>query len=744
MIATVAILLFAFMAASGNVVLATDQSSLPQENRSVAETLPATQGLGSDRLSLGPGLVLANTYRDRQAIGAMGRMIDRGWHIPHGHMVHTTWLHQPDSLITGPALWYGGIFGEEDRYNAVQVSPFGAYFGSANITVTHDDRAVVLGHLENLPQSSNFFAETLPGSSIFTPVTAANGLIWPKAIWQEAMFTGDSILHVLALDAANSSGDAYPLVYTRYIGSLSGLGVWDSPPYVVDTVFGFGFDLAASVFDGKIALVWIANLPDPGDCDTCSSSTGRPYSDRDNDLYFQISYDQGATFAPRINLTRNVDGEDGYRPYTELSALISSNNDLHVGWNDRYWPTEAGGEGDTDALQCRMSYWAEGLGFEPDNRGRIRTVADLNYPQPNCNGGMYQLNGAKMSVSECDDKFYLTWTQFNSRFVDDDCASRAGEGDPDGSANGEIYSSASDNGGITWGYPQTLTNSYAPECDSATGIVGPCASEHWASVTRYGSPLDCYGVVVDPSGSYSGDHYLDVQYIDDVDPGSIIENEGTWQLNSLKWFRLACTDPVPYPRMAISVDWDEVGCPWWKWWEPCLVEVQPSTEREFPLYMENVGNLTIDYTVWTEEDNGPPGWLHVEPFTTGSLPTGLANADTGTIVINWNGVAYESELLTGRVIIDYHDDGVDTIPIEAQVIGMSCCVIRGDINHSGSGPDIADLVYLVAYMFSGGAEPPCMEEANVNNDGSPVPDIADLVYLVNYMFGGGPPPAPCM
>jgi len=77
------------------------------------------------------------------------------------------------------------------------------------------------------------------------------------------------------------------------------------------------------------------------------------------------------------------------------------------------------------------------------------------------------------------------------------------------------------------------------------------------------------------------------------------------------------------------------------------------------------------------------------------------------------------------------------------LIEPSCCSIRGDINHDGSGPDISDLVFLVAYMFQGGAEPPCMEEADINGDGIEIPDIADLVYLVSYMFSGGPAPGPC-
>jgi len=79
----------------------------------------------------------------------------------------------------------------------------------------------------------------------------------------------------------------------------------------------------------------------------------------------------------------------------------------------------------------------------------------------------------------------------------------------------------------------------------------------------------------------------------------------------------------------------------------------------------------------------------------------------------------------------------------------NCCEYSGDINHDGSPvPDIADLVYLVDFMFGGGPNPPCEDptgfypETNVNGDAN-APDIADVVYLVSYMFQGGPPPVPC-
>ncbi|HOP06746.1 MAG TPA: thrombospondin type 3 repeat-containing protein [candidate division Zixibacteria bacterium] len=73
----------------------------------------------------------------------------------------------------------------------------------------------------------------------------------------------------------------------------------------------------------------------------------------------------------------------------------------------------------------------------------------------------------------------------------------------------------------------------------------------------------------------------------------------------------------------------------------------------------------------------------------------------------------------------------------------SCCEYRGDINHSGSTADIADLIYMVSYMFQQGPAPPCTEESDVDGhyDGL---TIADLVFIVSYMFQQGPEPPPCI
>ncbi len=77
------------------------------------------------------------------------------------------------------------------------------------------------------------------------------------------------------------------------------------------------------------------------------------------------------------------------------------------------------------------------------------------------------------------------------------------------------------------------------------------------------------------------------------------------------------------------------------------------------------------------------------------------------------------------------------------IYASQCCVgIRGNIDNDPlNGIDIADLVYLVEYSFSGGPAPVCTEEADVNGDGGL--DIADIIYLVEYMFAQGPAPVSC-
>ncbi|HWR81959.1 MAG TPA: right-handed parallel beta-helix repeat-containing protein [Candidatus Deferrimicrobium sp.] len=86
--------------------------------------------------------------------------------------------------------------------------------------------------------------------------------------------------------------------------------------------------------------------------------------------------------------------------------------------------------------------------------------------------------------------------------------------------------------------------------------------------------------------------------------------------------------------------------------------------------------------------------------------------------------------------------------VEWAVIVSPCCLVRGNVDdtYGPAGPiDVADLTYLVAYLFSGGGAPPCIEQGNVDGVFGPAGpiDVADLTYLVAYLFSGGAVPPAC-
>ena len=63
--------------------------------------------------------------------------------------------------------------------------------------------------------------------------------------------------------------------------------------------------------------------------------------------------------------------------------------------------------------------------------------------------------------------------------------------------------------------------------------------------------------------------------------------------------------------------------------------------------------------------------------------------------------------------------------------------LPGDVT-SNDAVDIADVVYLINYIFIGGYPPSPLKVGDVNRNC--VVDLEDVVYLINYLFLNGPPP----
>ena len=114
-----------------------------------------------------------------------------------------------------------------------------------------------------------------------------------------------------------------------------------------------------------------------------------------------------------------------------------------------------------------------------------------------------------------------------------------------------------------------------------------------------------------------------------------------------------------------------------------------------------------------------------------------------TISLFFNTGVLDSGLYDAEIIFSSNDidEYYTVIPVNLNV-NFVPLYICGDANGDKDGPNVADLVYMVNFLFKGGPPPTFLESANADgiiNSGNLV-DVADLVYMVNYLFKGGSSP----
>ena len=124
-------------------------------------------------------------------------------------------------------------------------------------------------------------------------------------------------------------------------------------------------------------------------------------------------------------------------------------------------------------------------------------------------------------------------------------------------------------------------------------------------------------------------------------------------------------------------------------------------------------------------------WMEASPLAGSVDPYGSVD-----VTVSFDAADLEDGEYSGQLAISCNDPDTPLPIIGVTLTVSSVSWVCGDVDGNGIGPDIADLVYLVAYMFNGGSAPPVIEAAIIN--GTTELDIANLVYLVSYMFSGGP------
>lgn len=190
------------------------------------------------------------------------------------------------------------------------------------------------------------------------------------------------------------------------------------------------------------------------------------------------------------------------------------------------------------------------------------------------------------------------------------------------------------------------------------------------------------------------------------------------------------------------------GSPRWQYREIMSVDgycSQSSLEVEFGLLdATTVDSLVIRWPLGLEEVYTD---IPVNQFLAAAEGKGLLCDGVDSDRDGWPDVVGSAPCGVDNCAANYNPAQEDT---NNDGIGDACCCLgtRGNINDDPSdATNIADVTYLVAYLFGipPGPAPNCPIEANANGDPAESVNVSDLTYLVAYLFGvpNGPAPPAC-
>jgi hypothetical protein len=312
----------------------------------------------------------------------------------------------------------------------------------------------------------------------------------------------------------------------------------------------------------------------------------------DLDVYYMVSTDQGVNWSAPVNVS-NYSEDSLWRAYSDLSAVVTSDSDLHI-----IAPVRELRDANTyENYKSRLVHWSI-------KHPRASVIEEARYEMRRnnvlCDCGAWNMYLAKPSVSECEGKLYALYTKFGDDVepgASYDCSQQ-------NNANGEIYLSGSDDMGVTWDTGWNISKTRTPNCDSME-----CASDHWSSMAAYGMPYA------------SARDTLDIMWVNDKDAGGIPQGEGTWCVNDIMLYRFPCRDIDHIAK--ISLEPNTYGDP---------LHTDPGVELPVTLKISNIGNATLTVnSIGINYINGGD-WITVG----GAYPLNILTSSFAEVTITMN------------------------------------------------------------------------------------------------------------
>ncbi|HEC77518.1 MAG TPA: T9SS type A sorting domain-containing protein [candidate division WOR-3 bacterium] len=424
-----------------------------------------------------PGDQIGTTAYDYQASGSFGQRIM----VDDYGQAHINWMWQDYPGQTMRYCAWNARFTNGSYYGETQAS--NSWSGYVQLDITRDanpdnQRTVIAYHYD-------------AGSGFFSWIDIDGGNLW--GTWPNNPTTpgvADYIWpYVCAANNGNiimATGDYNAETHHLFLTTDEGAS-WTAI-IDIDSCICLSQFLRASHNSDKVVFVNTSFITD-------SFVSGQ----LDNDVYYMLSTNGGATWGSRINVT-NYQPSDTVRAFTDVNAIFDANDHLHIVWAGR--------------MIINGNYYQASNIFHWDELSN--TIVKVNSPSNYYTGEWWITSGTadpgawRMPA----DRPQLIYDPTNPNDLyclwlgNDDYSDTSANG----YFNGEIYGAYSSDGGLTWTDYVNLTNTRTPG-----GASGACDDEDY---------MTAYPRVVNDS--------IFVTYIEDKDAGSLPHGEGVLTENPVR------------------------------------------------------------------------------------------------------------------------------------------------------------------------------------------------------------------
>ncbi len=462
---------------------------------------------------VGDTVTIGTTWYEGQHNGTIGRMVEKS---DDGYL-HFVWMNGTNSGASDRHVYYNTIdpSGTQGWYMAGYAVESSARAGYTTLDVDHGGIAFPAFH----QQQANPNFHTAVGTDffphagaflIYEPPWIYENSVDLQAIWPRIMFDSDQVMRIVATHSHGVaaapqrqwyiSGEYDPLTY-----EITFDAEWDLVGWTND----IAADVATSDVSDRVAFAWTYSM-DPGFPDTTGGAT---YSQWNNDIYVLIDDDgQDLHFDDYFNLTQFIPADpawlpdtlmanmDTLRAYTDLNVFIDQDDWVHVSFTTRSYLELEGGS----------SYWHPSIvwhwseQFPSEFQVVCNAFDDWDWNYTSC--GAWQVKAQRPSLGQDPSTGYL-YCMYH--YYDTDTTAFSLGGFP----SGEVFISMSQDGGESWSEGINITGTVTPNNASP----GQCWSE------------------LSPSMAKLVDGTCHIMYVVDRDAGFVVQTEGTWTFNEVKY-----------------------------------------------------------------------------------------------------------------------------------------------------------------------------------------------------------------